>query len=398
MRRGDPAVAQRARVRPAAIRVASQHVAPPPQRAAERRIENIAEFFLVIVNCASGSRRENRRPRARRARPIAPPRRCRRRSPDWSGRRRRRPATRQCVRGGRPIANARRPGIAPPVRANVLVPMRRSFASFSHSAASIGLSNRRASNATPRPTLATAPFGKQPAVAAVIVGAEKNIGRIVRQDQRHRDLPRIDEVAVDLPNRRADARVRTVGADQHSRPQTASPVDVVHRAVGVDGQDSLAVSALGSVPRRFVRQHAVEGAAVDHEAVKMLGDLRRCRAPTKVNMRVDLLLGHRAHAGNVVLDQGSARIPRIAPARRRSCRRSSATTPRPAAAAIAAARLPAGPRPTTRTSGVSIGMRLLMRRRRAGRPSRRARSEQQAWSCSIGRPMARASATIPSAG
>ena len=50
MRRGDPAVAQRACVRPAAIGVTSQHVAPPPQRAVKGRIENIAKFFLIAVN------------------------------------------------------------------------------------------------------------------------------------------------------------------------------------------------------------------------------------------------------------------------------------------------------------------------------------------------------------
>ena len=65
-------------------------------------------------------------------------------------------------------------------------------------------------------------LGKQPGVAAAVIGAEENVGRIVRQDERHSDLARIDEVVVDLPNRHADAGVRTVSSDQYSRLQSGA--------------------------------------------------------------------------------------------------------------------------------------------------------------------------------
>ena len=77
-------------------------------------------------------------------------------------------------------------------------------------------------------------LGKQPGVAATIIRVQENVGRVMRQDERHRDLPRIDEVVVDLPNRHADAGVRTVGANQYPRPQSGAGRRY-YRAVDVDG-------------------------------------------------------------------------------------------------------------------------------------------------------------------
>ena len=133
------------------------------------------------------------------------------------------------------------------------------------------------------------------------MGAEKNVGRIVRQDEWYRDLPCLDQVAVHPPDCQADARAGAVGADQHLRlyPRAGRGSD---RPVEADGQYGLIVSALGSVPGCFLRQHPVEGAAVDHKAVKMVRDVWRPLADESQHAR-DLLRGHGANAGDVLLDR-----------------------------------------------------------------------------------------------
>ena len=144
-------------------------------------------------------------------------------------------------------------------------------------------------------------FGKQPCVAALVIGAQKNVSRVMWQHERHRDLPGIDEVAVDFSDRHTDAGVRTVGADQYAWLQPGAGGGR-HCAVSADRHDGLTVPALGSIPCCFVRQHAVEGAAVDHQSVKMLSHLWLLRSDEGQHT-CDLLLGYGAHAGNVVLDQ-----------------------------------------------------------------------------------------------
>ena len=52
MRRGDPAVGQRAGVGTATAGVTGQHFSPAAQRAVQRRIEDVAELFLVTVDRA----------------------------------------------------------------------------------------------------------------------------------------------------------------------------------------------------------------------------------------------------------------------------------------------------------------------------------------------------------
>ena len=72
------------------------------------------------------------------------------------------------------------------------------------------------------------------------------------------------------PTASADRRRRSgprpqAGAERTSLPSRRRRSDR-HR---------FAVAAFGAVARRFVRQHAIEGTAVDHETLKMFGDLRR---------------------------------------------------------------------------------------------------------------------------
>src|SRR6185437_5238162 len=50
LRRGDPTIAQRVRVRPVAAGVMGQHLVPAAQRAIERRIENVAKLFFVTLD------------------------------------------------------------------------------------------------------------------------------------------------------------------------------------------------------------------------------------------------------------------------------------------------------------------------------------------------------------
>ena len=219
MRRGDPAVAQRARVGPAAIRIASQHVAPPPQRAAQAPRRKCRQ---VLPHNRQSRRRATARKSAA-ARPAS--------APDCTAeampapvtglvRPAASPASSTAVRPRRPTDRKRPPtGMAPPgeskcSRANATL-VRELLAKRGEQR----LEQFSRLDGDAETDIRDRALGKQPRIAAAIIGAQKNVGRIMRQYERHRDLPRIDKVAVDLPDRHADAGVRAVGANQDTRPQ-----------------------------------------------------------------------------------------------------------------------------------------------------------------------------------
>ena len=161
-----------------------------------------------------------------------------------------------------------------------------------------------------------------------------------------------------------------------TRGRNQSPADVC--TVPSKSMDSTVSPYRHSAPFRAASCASMrsKARAIDHEAVKIVGDLRRLLADEGQHAR-DLLLGYGMHAGHVVFDQAPARIPRIAPACRRPSaaparRRRGPRPPRPRRRGF----LPARGQPRERPAFQSA-CALLMRRRRAVRRGRRARSSSR---------------------
>ena len=217
----------------------------------------------------------------------------------------------------------------------------------------------------------------------------------MRQHEGYGDLPGLDEVAIDLPDCRTDRRVRTVGPDHYLGTQTGAG-RCLYSTGSVDRPNGFAVAALSSVSRCFLRQHAVEFGAIDHETLKMLGHLRR-PLPDKGQHASDFLLGYRVHSGNIVLDQGRHEF-------RALYRRAGGPPPlqgddvEPGGCCRRRSAASCGPEPD-HNNVRRFDLHTAPYAAQARRPARPSSAiEQQAWSCSIGRPMAVASATMPSAG
>ena len=225
------------------------------------------------------------------------------------------------------------------------------------------------------------PFRKQPGVAALDFRREEDIGRPVRVEQRHGYLPGLDQPRLRQARRGADLRPRPVGADHELRFYgEIAPPDRIE-------------PAFGPGVARLLHEQGVEAAAVDHRAGETVGAVEVRRLDEGAH-GLDGLNGDRRHPLDILADQprhelgaldrfaGRAfavhRQHRCAGARRLPRRRSPgrAEADDKDIDAFAHAPHPAG------TATVSPPTLI----------------EQQACCCSIGRPMASATATAPSAG
>ncbi|OIQ72927.1 hypothetical protein GALL_454420 [mine drainage metagenome] len=167
------------------------------------------------------------------------------------------------------------------------------------------------------------------------------------------------------------------------------------RSVGVDRDHGCAVSAIRSRACGLGSEHPVERGPVDHASAKIWRFVGRSKFGEGQHAS-DHLSGYCPHAGYVPFDHGRHELGTLhwAP------RLGAAFDGNDAVTGVGSNRgRPASGRPKPDHHDVWSFAHPVLHAAQVLRPPRPSSAiEQQACSCSIGRPMARASATIPSAG